>query len=99
MENSSYFSDGDWNFLCAICGAKEKSSKATKTWDGFYVCERHHEMRNPQDFIRGRVSQVGLPWTRPIPADVFVPSFCTVTNRQPKAGTAVSGCAILGYLS
>lgn len=98
MQNNSYFADGDWNFLCAICGSKEKSSKAVKTWDGFYVCQHHNEQRNPLDFIRGIADSAALPWSRPIPADTFVPSFCTITNRQPKAGTAVSGCAMLGFL-
>ncbi len=73
MAGPLYYADGQWNFYCDLCGRKEKSSKGRKTWDGFYVCAYHKEMRNPQDFVRGVKDDQTVPWSRSKPADVFVP--------------------------
>lgn len=63
---ADFFSPGNWNFYCDICGAKRKSSEARKTWDGFYVCKEHKEERNPQDFVRGVKDDQSVPWTRSV---------------------------------
>ena len=67
MGSADYFADGQWNFYCDLCGKKAKSGTAMKTWDNHYVCAHHKEVRNPQDFIRGKAEQPGVPWTRPDP--------------------------------
>lgn len=74
MSNADYYADGDWNFYCDLCGKKAKASNGVKTWDGFYVCAYHKEFRNPQDFVRGVRDDPTPPWTRPEPADVFLPT-------------------------
>lgn len=66
MSGADYFAPGQWNFYCDLCGKKNKSGDAVKTWDGFYVCSHHKEVRNPQDFLRGKGDQQALPWTRPV---------------------------------
>lgn len=73
MGRSDYFADGQWNFFCDFCGAKEKSSNGIKTWNGYYVCRSHREVRNPQDFVRGIKDNQSVPWTRPEPTDTFAP--------------------------
>lgn len=73
MSNANYYKDGDWNFSCDLCGAKEKASRGVKTWDGFYVCQWHKEERNPQDFVRGVKDDPSPPWTRPEPTVVYLP--------------------------
>ena len=73
MSSKDYFADGQWNFFCDLCGAKNKSSDARKTWDNFYVCSHHKEVRNPQDFLRGVKDDQSVPWTRPEAPDSFVP--------------------------
>lgn len=64
MGDSDFFKAGEWNFYCDLCGKKGKSGNAVKTWDNFYVCKSHKEVRNPQDFVRGLKEELGLPWTR-----------------------------------
>lgn len=72
MGDSDFFAAGQWNFTCDLCGKKQKSSRAMKTWDGQYVCASHKEERNPQDFIRGISDQQALPWSRSAGNTLFV---------------------------
>ncbi len=65
MADTTRFALGDWNFYCDLCGKKAKASTAMKTWDGFYVCQSHKEVRNQQDFVRGIKDDQSVPWTRP----------------------------------
>jgi len=74
MAISSYYADGQWNFICDICGAAPKSSDGRKTWNGFYVCSHHKEKRNPQDFLRGVKDDQTVPWSRPEGEDQFLNS-------------------------
>ena len=62
---ADFFKDGEWNFYCDLCGAKNKSGDAMKTWDGHYVCSFHKEVRNPQDYQRAIRDDRTVPWTRP----------------------------------
>lgn len=74
MGTADFYADGEWNFFCDLCGRKEKSSKAMKTWDNFRVCHHHKEARNPQDFVRGVKDNQTVPWSRPEAPDTFVTS-------------------------
>ena len=65
---------GEWSFQCDLCGKRENSGNGVRTWDNFYVCAHHQEMRNPQDFVRGVRENQSLPWSRPVPPDTFVVS-------------------------
>ena len=97
----SFFAKGQWNFFCDLCGAKRKSSEGVRTWDNFYVCRSHKEARNPQDFVRGVVDNQRVEWTRPKPADTFVPApvACTLAGSNAVPGYAVPGCSIPGYVN
>lgn len=68
---ADFYADGSWNFYCDFCGAKAKSDDGMRTWDNFYVCKHHKEVRNPQDFVRGVRENQSLPWTRPKPPNIF----------------------------
>lgn len=70
--STNYYASGQWEFYCDLCGRKSKSSDARKTWDGFYVCSSHKEVRNPQDFLRGVKDDQHVPWSRPGGTDTFV---------------------------
>lgn len=63
---ADFYKDGAWNFMCGLCGRKQKSTRAMFTWDGQYVCRHHKEVRNPQDFLRGVKDNQSVPWSRPI---------------------------------
>jgi hypothetical protein len=89
---ADFWSDGQWNFYCDLCGRKSKSSDGVKTWDNFYVCRHHKEVRNPQDFLRGVKEQMNVPWTRPL-AQLPVPFTCTLWGSSAYAELAVADCA------
>lgn len=95
MGSADYFLDGEWNFYCQLCGRKAKSSTAVRTWDGFYVCAHHKEVRNPQDRLRGVRENFKLPWyaPNPVPAPLLI---CSVQGSTAVAGLAVAGCMIPG---
>lgn len=67
------YDKGDWKAICDSCGKELKASELRKRWDGFMVCAGDWEPRQPQDFVRGVADFQAPPFTRPEPADVFVP--------------------------
>jgi len=98
MGQADFFAKGQWNFFCDLCGAKRKSSDGIKTWDNFYVCRKHKEERNPQDFLRGVRDDQSVPWSRPEASDTFV-SVCTLQGTNAIPGYAVPGCAIPSFIN
>lgn len=69
---TSHYADGEWNFTCDLCGRIDKSSRARKTWDNHWVCEKHKEVRNPQDFVKGVKDDQSVPWSRVEVAPTYV---------------------------
>jgi len=69
--SKNYYTSGEWNFICDVCGKKIKSGRSRHRWDGFVVCEDDYETRHPQDFVRARQDKISVPFTRPRPPDVF----------------------------
>lgn len=72
---ADYLAEGDWNAVCFECGRKFKASSMKKHWQGYYVCERDWEARQPQDFARGVPDDQTPPWTQPMPENQFVAPF------------------------
>ena len=68
----NYYTSGQWNLICDVCGKKIKSGKSRHRWDGFVVCEDDWEERHPQDFVRAKQDKISVRETRPIPTLVFV---------------------------
>ncbi len=97
--SADYYEDGAWNAFCDFCGAKQKSGNMMRTWNNFYVCRHHKEVRNPQDFVRGVKENMSLPWTRPEPADTFKSYTCTLRGRNAIPFYAIPGCATPGYVN
>lgn len=95
---ADFFKKGAWNFTCDFCGAKNKSTDAMFTWNGYYVCQHHKEVRNPQDFLRGVKDNQSVPWNRVEAPETFV-QFCTLQGRNAIPGYAVPGCAIPGFIN
>lgn len=90
------FISGEWNALCDKCGFQFKASDLTTDWQGYKVCSKDLDKRNPQDFVRSRPETIIPPWSRPEPEDVFVGGLCTGSGRSSYATYAVAGCAIAG---
>ena len=98
MGAADRFASGQWNFFCDLCGRKEKSSLGVKTWDNHWVCRRHKEVRNPQDFLKGIKDDQTLPWVRSEPPDTYL-TYCTLEGTISGPGYAVPGCWVPGKTS
>jgi hypothetical protein len=98
MGRADYLELGDWNAVCYRCGFKRKAKDLVREWEGFYVCHSCFEMRHSQDFVRGVQDIQMPPWTQPMPTDQFI-GFCTPNGISDVIGTAVVGCAIVGFVS
>jgi len=70
--NRNYYESGGWNLICDICSIKYKAKKAKQRWDGFIVCPNCYEQRHPQDFVKSRQDKISVPFSRPIPQEIFV---------------------------
>ena len=96
MASNMFFADGQWNFICDLCGKQNKSANGTKAWDGFYVCKSHKERRNPQDLLKMPAEVLSIPWSRPEPPDVFVGPVCTIVTSAAIPNQGFPGCIIPG---
>ena len=67
--HADFYAPGDWNAVCYECGRKFKASELKRHWQGYYVCSKHWEPRQPQDFVRGVQDVQTPPWTQPMPPD------------------------------
>lgn len=92
----SYIS-GSWWIICDVCGKKIKAHKAKHRWDGFVVCEKDYEPRQPQDFVKARVDKITVPFLRPRPPDIFSFS-CSLETSQSLADIGVADCARADYI-
>lgn len=68
----TYYKQGDWNAICAICGTKYKASELR--WNSQiqdYVCKWDWEQRHPQERLRGVKDDQSVPFTRPNPDPTY----------------------------
>jgi hypothetical protein len=66
------YDKGNWKAICDICGMEYKASDLRLRWDGFMVCNKDFELRQPQDFVRAKIDIQAAPWTRPESSDNFI---------------------------
>lgn len=64
------YKPGDFWRIDDNSGFKVRSSRTAKQWDGFITTDP--DIRNPQDFVRGRADHQNVPEPRPEQTDVFV---------------------------
>ena len=83
---ADYLALGDWNATCDVCGKKFKASMLRKRWDNLMVCQLDWEPRQPQDFVRGVPDDQVPPWTRPVPAYIWVPGQAPDDFEPPEEG-------------
>jgi hypothetical protein len=72
MGRIGFYVPGQWNFQCDQCGVWWKSADARLRWDNARVCPKCFEIRNPQDFVRGKKDVQTTPWSRPVPTQQFI---------------------------
>lgn len=94
---ADFYSDGDWNITCSLCGRKLKFSRAVKNWQGYYRCPEHNEPRHPQDFVRATKDVQAVPYSLP-PTDSDIVFVCGPQESSGIAGYAVAGCSIVGVI-
>lgn len=94
---ADYYAEGDWNAVCYQCGRKRKASTLLRYWQGYYVCEEHWEIRQPQDFVRSIPDVQTPPWVQPA-TDTFA-AICTPNGMSAVPGEMEPGCIVPGYLS
>lgn len=92
---ADYWSPGDWNIICSICGTKLKFSQAVRNWQGMWRHVRCDEPRHPQDFVHARNSQ---EMTVPYPQHMLEGYIyiCLIEDTVPMPGQGVPGCMLPG---
>lgn len=93
----TWYSSGQWNVICDVCGERYKSDQLKKRWDGLMTCRPCWEIRHPQDMLRPIREYIAVPWTRPEPYgnDPTPPNpQCTVTGVYAVPNYAQPNCAI-----
>ena len=80
MGKRDYYKKGDYNVICDRCGAKFKASECRLEWDNLFVCYRCFEIRQPQDFVRGKEDDQRVPIARPRGPDRFIEDQITVED-------------------
>lgn len=86
---------GTWRVICDVCGFEFPSDQVKKRWDGLITCHKDWEMKHPQLSIRARKEEIGVPFARPEPEDVFVHT-CTVITSSGYPGLGTAGCMQVG---
>ena len=69
---STFYKQGDWNAICAICGTKYKASELR--WNSQiqdWVCKWDWEQRHPQERLKPFEDDQSVPWTRADPDPVY----------------------------
>lgn len=79
---ADYLVLGDWNAVCGECGKKFKASMLKHHWQGYYVCPRCWEPRQPQDFVRAMPDLQTVPWAQPVPIDTFTFGDALITESS-----------------
>lgn len=87
---ADFYSPGDFNAVCSMCGKKRKASTMERNWQGLYRCPEHNEQRQPQDFVRATKDDTSVPWAQ-LPAGAFT-SFCTLNTQSALADIGVADC-------
>jgi hypothetical protein len=67
-----YYSHGNYNVICDLCGQKFKATELTMQWNYLFTCSTCYEPRNPQDFVKGIRDDMKVPIARP---DATTPTF------------------------
>jgi hypothetical protein len=83
--NQNALKVGSWLADCDRCGFQFHHFDLKKEWTGLMVCYDCHEVRHPQDFVRGVPDNPSVPWTRP----TSIPP--TIEYNDDTTKTLVSG--------
>lgn len=82
MADDRHFVGGDYYRICDRTGYKVRARKTKREWTGNIVREQSFELRQPQDFVRGRKDPQTVPLPRPRQTDIFVDPQFRITNNM-----------------
>ena len=76
MGIADYYLHGSHNVICDRCGFKFKAHHLRLEWNGLRTCcgagtNNCFEVRQPQDFVRGKADKQAPDWVRSEPTDAF----------------------------
>jgi hypothetical protein len=102
-----YYSHGDWNVVCSMCGRKVKFSETERNWQGLYRHWYCNEPRQPQDFARGIAENmnasyvlVSAPYSSApaagVPTGIDFVLTCSLNGISAMPGAAMPGCMLPG---
>lgn len=91
---ADFFSPGDWNVACSMCGRKRKASSMVKNWQGLWRCPEHNEPRQPQDFVRAVPDVQSVPFSQP-ETDIDI-QICSFNGGSAIPHYSIPGCMIPG---
>lgn len=94
MSGADFWSAGDWNAACSMCGRKRKASTMVKNWQGLFRCPEHNEPRHPQDFVRGVPDHQTPPWVQT--ESETEAEFCSFNGVSAIPDAALPGCMLPG---
>lgn len=95
---NDYLELGSWNVTCYRCTKKYKASEMMRYWEGYWVCPRCWEPRQPQDYLKPVPDITSVPFSQG-PAVLIPAAFCTPNGLSAIPGYAEPGCLVPGYLS
>src|SRR5260221_6769961 len=87
---ADFYSPGDFNAVCSMCGKKRKASWMERNWQGLYRCPDHNEPRQPQDCVRGVKDEQSTLWAQLLQG-VFT-TFCTMNTQAALPDVGVADC-------
>ena len=92
---ADYWSPGDWNIICSICGTKLKFSQAVRNWQGMWRHPKCDEPRHPQDFVHSISSQeMAIPYPQYMAEQDI--QICTWEGISAVPDYGMPGCMIPG---
>ncbi len=86
---------GEWKVTCDVCSKEIYASEAKHRWDGLIVCEQDYEERHPLDFIKVRIEDLTVPFSRPEPPDTFITS-CNMATSSGYTDLGTTDCSQVG---
>lgn len=87
---NDYYRHHDWNIACSMCGRKLKAGDSVRNWQGQYRHLRCDEPRQPQDFARGIVEDMSVPYCQT--EQVTFVFTCSLNTQSGIPGVGSPGC-------
>lgn len=89
MGRKLVYKPGSWYRVDDRTGFPERAENTRKQWNNIYTREKSFELRNAQDFVRGRKDPQVVPDPRPLAAPTFLPGTSSLLNAVAIGATTL----------